>query len=392
MSSPALPSVEALRAEPFRLFFPLAFLLGAAGVVHWVMFTSGAMERYLGVFHAVTQMQSFMLAFAAGFLLTAIPKRTRSAPATLVEIGALAALIPAVSLATLYDRLAVAELAYAAALVVLAQFAIRRFLSRTSGRRPPASFAAVPVGFAAGLAGAGLIVAATRGAPGFALSLGRALALEGMFECVVVGIGSFFFALALRGDPPGDTTASKRDRLAMAVYALAALAILGGLVLQDLGFVRAGLLVRALVIGVAFARSGVFRRPVKRGLNRRLLRLAALAIPAGLVAAALVPEHRIAAMHVAFVGGFGLLAFAVAAHVTLGHSGFTAQQDGRPWPVAAFGILFVAAAAMRATAPALPDAYFRWLGAAAVVWLLGAAVWALYLLPKMWAEPAAENP
>src|SRR5438876_1223313 len=95
--------LEQLRSEPFRLFFPLAFLLGAAGVSHWVLFSAGLLGRYLNAFHAVTQMQSFMVAFAGGFLMTAIPKRTRTAPATWIEIAGLALLLPAVSLAELFD-------------------------------------------------------------------------------------------------------------------------------------------------------------------------------------------------------------------------------------------------------------------------------------------------
>ena len=44
---------------------------------------------------------------------------------------------------------------------------------------------------------------------------------------------------------------------------------------------------------------------------------AAWAIPAGLLLAAVFPEDRIACMHVTYVGGFGLLAFAVVSHTSL---------------------------------------------------------------------------
>jgi uncharacterized protein involved in response to NO len=119
---------------------------------------------------------------------------------------------------------------------------------------------------------------------------------------------------------------------------------------------------------------------------------AAWAIPAGFLGAAALPDHRIEALHVTFVGGFGLLALAVAAHVTLGHTGHEQAQGGRPWPVVAFGALIVAAMGLRASALAVPALYFGWLGAAAAVWLAGATVWALFLLPKLWGfgmEPLA---
>jgi hypothetical protein len=38
-----------LRAEPFRIFFPLAFLLGVAGVGHWILYTTGGIAGYLGL-------------------------------------------------------------------------------------------------------------------------------------------------------------------------------------------------------------------------------------------------------------------------------------------------------------------------------------------------------
>src|SRR4051812_27482308 len=123
-----------LQREPFRIFFPLAAALGVLGVLPWVLYTTGATDRYLARFHAVTQTEACLVAFAGGFLLTAIPKRPQSAPARSAEIAALLVLVPMASLATLLDAEALGQAAYAASLLVLAQFAIRRFLGRASGR------------------------------------------------------------------------------------------------------------------------------------------------------------------------------------------------------------------------------------------------------------------
>lgn len=391
MATPTAPAepdlVTLLRNEPFRLFFPLAFLLGAAGVSHWTLFAGGVITQYLGQFHAVSQMQSFLLAFACGFLLTAVPKRTRTAPASWPEIAALALLVPAVSLCALFDHLAAAELAYLAALLILAQFAVRRFLGRAAGRRPPASFVAVPVGLLAGVAGAALIIAADRGAPTWMHSFGRSLVLEGVFSCLVIGIGAFFLALSLRGEAAPDLSWQRPALGRAALYALAALLTLAGLALQELDHARAGLLLRALVFTAVFLAAGGHRLPTRPGWNRRLIWLGSWAIPAGLAVAAIFPDHRVAAMHIAYIGGFGLLALTVAAHVALGHTGFEAQQGGRPWPVAVFGLLFVVAAGLRATALLVPQIYFGWLGVAALVWIAGVTVWAVYLLPKMGKVP-----
>jgi uncharacterized protein involved in response to NO len=381
---------ERIRNEPFRVFFPLAFVLGIGGVAHWVLLSAGALGTYMAGFHAVTQMQSFMLAFASGFLLTAIPKRTRSAPASWIEIGLLFALLPAVSLAAFFGATAVSQLSYAVALLVLAQFAGRRFATRAAGRRPPASFVLVPLGLTAGFAGAVMwLMSDVAPSVEWLYPFGRALVLEGAFLCLTLGIGPFFLAVALHGEAPSDI--SRRSAASVAGYATAGVLILVALALHAAGFVRPGLLLRGGVVIAVLAAGRAWRLPSRPGRNRRLLWLATWMVPLGLMSAAAFPQHRVAAMHVTFIGGFGLLAFAVATHVTLGHSGHSKDQAGRPRAVIWFGALFAAAMLIRSVGTVLSSKYFELLGVAAALWLLGAIVWASYLLPKMWRAPLRED-
>lgn len=377
-----------VRGEPFRLFFPIAVALGAGGVAHWVLWGTGLSARYLGGFHAVTQAQAFLLAFAAGFLMTAVPKRTQTAQASWAEIGLLAALIPGVSFAELFDAPALAQGLFATSLVVIAQFAVRRFIGRAAGRRPPASFVMVPVGFVAGLVGACLRIASLLGVgPSWMGSLGRTLALEGVFSCLVLGVGAFFFALALRGQPLSDLGKNEGDLRRALGYGAAGLTMIAGLAMQDMGYVRTGLFVRAAVATLVLVASKAVVLPTKPGWNRKLMWLSGVAFPTGLLLAGVFPDDRVACMHVAFVGGFGLLAFSVGAHVTLSHGGYESPRDGRPWQAAVFGVLFVTAMLMRATATHAPEIYLGWIAAAAGIWLLGALVWAVFLVPKMWSPP-----
>jgi uncharacterized protein involved in response to NO len=105
-------------------------------------------------------------------------------------------------------------------------------------------------------------------------------------------------------------------------------------------------------------------------------------IPAGLAASALWPDYRVPALHVLFIGGFGLMAFGVATHVALGHLNMERIGLGRPPAVAALGAAFLAAMLVRVAADA-SDTYFLHLGVAAAVWIVGTAVWLLYFGPKM---------
>jgi hypothetical protein len=73
----------------------------------------------------------------------------------------------------------------------------------------------------------------------------------------------------------------------------------------------------------------------------------------------------------------------VGTHVVLGHAGGETEQAGRPWPVLAFGALFLFAMGLRVAALAMGEHYFAGLGAAAALWLAGATVWALFLFPRL---------
>jgi uncharacterized protein involved in response to NO len=295
-----------------------------------------------------------------------------------------------VSLAALFGATAVSQLSYASALLVIIQFAGRRFVNRGAGRRPPTSFILVPLGLMAGLAGAIMLIASDL-APGaeWVHPFGRALVLDGVFLLFALGVGPFFLSVALHGEAPSDI--SRRAIAPILGYAAAGALIILGLALHAAGAVRAGLLVRAGVAVAVLCAGGAWRPPSRPGRNRWLLWSATWMIPIGLMSAAWFTEHRVAAMHVTYIGGFGLLAFSVATHVTLGHSGHVEDQAGRPRAVAWFGALFAVAMLLRSVGAVLSTEYFQVLGLAAVMWLVGAIVWAFYLLPKMWGRPLADE-
>jgi uncharacterized protein involved in response to NO len=387
----ARPAGPEWRAEPFRLFFPLAVLLGWVGVGHWLTYGLGLTATYSCLFHGLVQMQAFMMAFAAGFLLTAIPRRTGTAAPSSVELT-IAAAAPVITVAAgAAERWVVAELAYVVLFGVLLVFAIRRFLTARA-RRPPAAFVLIPLGVAHGLAGAALLIATALGAPPWTTALGRLCVEQGVFLCFVVGVGSLILPLMAGAPPPPDLDASPRARRAAAAYASAGLAIAATLVLEACGWSRAAPIARALVVGVGIAcGGGAWRPPGKPGLHRRLVWLAVWLMPLGLVAAGLVPDFRVAALHVLFIGGFGLLAFGVATHVALGHLGLESLALGRPRPIAVLGVTFVLAMLARVAAD-FSDTYFDHLAWAAAMWLVGSTVWLAFLGPRLLGRARAPSP
>ena len=66
--------LEILREEPFRIFFPLGALGGLAAGFPWLAPYMGLGLPQGGLHHGLLQIQSFVMPFAVGFLMTALPR------------------------------------------------------------------------------------------------------------------------------------------------------------------------------------------------------------------------------------------------------------------------------------------------------------------------------
>ena len=382
--APLTTTASRWRREAFRIFFPLGVLLAWIGIGHWLLYAIGAAATYSCMFHGLVQMESFMMAFAVGFLLTALPRRTQTPPATAAELALFVAALVIITVAALFERWAITQLAYLSVLALLLQFAIRRFIGRGAGRRPPAAFVLVPLAALHGIVGALLIIAPeTTGAAVWMSHLGRLLVQQGVFLCLVVGIGSLVLPLMSGTPPPPDLGSTPRESWKAVAYAAAGLAIGTSFVLEELGLARGGPLLRAAVIAIGLGLGGgAWRLPGKPGAHRKLVWLSVWLMPVGLIASALWPDYRVPALHILFIGGFALMAFGVATHVTVSHLDMLDLALGRPPVVIALGAAFLFALIARLAADA-SETYFAHLGWAAGIWILGSAGWLAYFGPKL---------
>jgi uncharacterized protein involved in response to NO len=361
------------RSEPFRLFFPLGVLLGWVGIGHWLFYSVGITATYSCLLHGLIQTQAFLMAFAVGFLMTALPRRTQTDPASGTELRIAGASLMTTTAAGAAERWAVAEIAYLVLLLLLLQFAVRRFLGRASGRRPPAAFVLIPFAFLHGVVGAGSILAwSAFGAPPWTLGLGKLLVEQGVFLCLVVGVGGLVLPLMAGAPPPPDLGSSPRERAKAWAYGVAGASILASLVMEHAGWVHLG-----LALG-----GGAWRRPARPGLHRRLVWLAVWLTPLGLALSGISPDYRVPALHVLFIGGFSLLAFGVATHVALSHLNLDRERDGSPVAIRIMGAGILVAMLGRVVAD-WSATYFPHLGAAAATWLIGSAAWLVFLGPRL---------
>lgn len=378
--------------EPFRVFFPLGIGLAWLGIGHWLAYYRGWISTYSCAAHGLVQIQGFLLAFALGFLLTAIPRRTATEPASGVAIVAAGLLLVISTVATFLERWWLAEGTMVVVLIGVVGFARARFMASGGSRRPPAAFVLLPLGLLCAVIG-GVLVAwgATGGGTGMFV-IGKLLVTQGMFFCLVMGAGALVLPLMGGMTPPPDLGSNPRVTLAAAAYLAAGLLVIATLVAEASGSNRIAPVLRGLIVAATLAAGAGLGSPLAiHGTNRRVARLAAWLIPVGPIAAGLVPDYRVPALHVTFIAGFGLLALSVATHVTASHcQGLPVIRDGRSTivRVVAAGLLLTAVARIAADSS---NTYFEHLAGAALVWIAVTGLWVARLLPA-WAARPVEGP
>jgi uncharacterized protein involved in response to NO len=391
--SNALLTAPLWRREPYRIFFPLGASMALAGIGHWLLHAVGVLADYRSVFHAITQIQAFLTSYAVGFLFTMIPRRTGSTPPTAAETIVCLLMPFVVCWAAWTDRLALSQLAWLVLAVTVIRFAVRRFLSATARRRPPNSFVWIPLAFVMGIAGSTMIAlyGIGGGTKVWLHDIGRGLVLQGVFIGLVLGVGGLALPLMTRGQPPPDATADTADMRRRLGHAFCAIVLITSFFVQYEYSLRGGLAMRGLVIlGVLIVSAEIWRRPTAPGLNRRILWIAAWALPLGYLAAAAYPVALKAGLHIAFIGGFALLSLAVSTQVTLGHGGRTDLLAGHPWQIATIATLVGGAVVPRALMDLDPARFYVWMAVSSALFLAGLALWTAFLMPH-WLPPRAER-
>lgn len=386
--SNALLTAPLWRREPYRVFFPLGAAMAVAGIGHWLLHALGVLEDYRSIFHAITQIQAFLTAFAVGFLFTMIPRRTGSTPPNAIEMAICIAAPIVTCWGAWSEHVALSQGAWLLLAITVIQFAVRRFLSATARRRPPNSFVWIPLAFAMGIAGS--IMTGLYGIRGghemWLHDIGRGLVLQGVFIGLVLGVGGLAIPLMTRGQPPPDGAATPTDVRSRLGHLAGAVLLLASFYIQYAYSIRAGLALRgAVVLAVLMLSAEIWQKPTTPGLNRRVLWMAAWMLPLGYFCAAAHPAAFKAGLHVSFIGGFALMTLAVSTQVTLGHGGYSELVTGWPWQVATIATLVGAAVVPRAMMDLDPQRFYLWMALASALFLAGLFLWAIFLVPKMLA-------
>ncbi len=376
---------KVLRADPFRLFFPLGALAGVVGVGEWLFWTVGRPVDMIGFLHTTLQSQGFLALFVFGFLLTALPRFSGAGYAEPWET--LAALAGALTFlgGSLARSWTLAQAGFLFMQGSVWVFALRRLVRST--KAIPPSFPLLGLGMLHAFAGSLILAFTQMGQVNFDLFLvGRQMVQLGFLLCMVLGVTGKLapFLMGYAGDPREEQAPPGFPPLKLAApHVLTGLLIFAGFFTEP-HWPRASALARAFLATahlLTYARIG--RLPAKRTAVILFFWLSCWLTPLGLWAAALWPAYRVAALHVTFVGGFSLMIFSFGLLVTFSHTGRAALLNGPLRPLKAAGFLTLGAAALRASADLFPAHIKALLHNAAGLWVLAALVWLGYAL---WAR------
>lgn len=375
--------------EPFRLMFPIGLSLGIIGVLLWPAFAIGIWSTYPAEAHARIMIQGFLSAFAFGFLGTAIPRmldiqRLGMKPVLLLGIGLL---FPAAfHLSGLHGT------GDAAFLVLLSTF-LYMLLSRARKRQdiPPPGFILVGMGMICALSGTLLLWIDRLGdgnLPSWLFVFARSMAWQAYLLLPVLGIGAFllprFFGLPSKQAFPELMIPNAEWRRRAMFAGACGIFIVLGFLFNALGCSSIGHFIPALAISLYLYREVPLHQAKDSSGSLALgLRIALLSLPTGYALLAMFPQWQLALLHVVFITGLSLVTFIVASRVLLGHSGQSIRFKSLIPSVAGMTVLLLAALIIRIGADFSGSLRFTLYGISATVWIIGAAIWAAEILPRV---------
>ena len=374
------PGAHGKATDPYRVFFPLGIITGLAGVSIWPLYYFGVTEGFSGRAHAFVQIGGFLYCFAAGFLLTAVPRFTGTEAPSRAAQYVLAIILLASASAFEFQAFAAGHAALLAAHLSLMTMLARCFIRRQ--QTPPSTFALVGTGLVSGAIAAALntAIAFDLIAPSWD-PLAKRLPTEGMFLMFVLGVGGFLGPRLLGFAELPKVTNLGSAASASPGYALAALALLFSLIAEyGFGYEKAVFLRAAITTAVIASTAQPWRLPAVRTTLAWCVWTANLMVIGSVWLTAFMPAYRVDFLHVLFIGGFTLLILAIGTRVTLSHGGHPLSQEKGSWPLRIGLAMGLIAMLARIGAPFASETYFEHLALAALLWIAGMGFWVFYLV------------
>jgi len=394
MSQIQAQNIRVIEADAYRFFFPLGWFLAVAGVFLWILFLYHVIDLYPKELHADTMSGGFLILFASGFLMTAVPRFTGTFGLEPWELGLFgSACLSVVGTLFLPSRLPF-HAAEAATLFFLLAFCLRRIRLRTVLPPPPLVF--VLAGLTTGIAGCVFQAVHDATARFEALAiLSQLYFYQGLQLLLILGIGIFLIPNLL-GHPtcmppvtvgirtPGSAALPYFRYVPKPMWIVIAV-FLSSFGLEAYGQVIAAHALRTAIVALVCLHDWkISRLPKARSTVSWSLWISCWLLLLGLVFQLFAPAYDIHARHLTYIGGMGLMTLIIATRVTLSHGGHDMALEKTSKLLKIFAGLMLLAATTRAAARFLPEeAYWNHLLFAAWVWIAALILWGTFALPRL---------
>jgi len=349
----------------------------------WPMWFAGWLPSYPGSpgdAHARIMIEGMFGAFVVGFLGTAFPRLADSPRLRRGEGLVLLALWLATTFSHGVGRVNAGDAAFSALMAASLAVFLGRWIFAHRDTPPPGVTLAVAAMAIAGTAAALLSRSGGwwMGAQG--AHFARLCLYQGFTILPLLGIGPYLLPRFFGRPSSHDFDDSPRPPAGWWPRLAASLACGGAIVatfaIEAGGHLILGPAARAVVVTFCLARhTPVFRRARQPNTPATAVRWAAVSIILGFASAAAWPALRAGALHLYFVSGIGLITFAVATRVVLGHAGRHDLLSGRIVSVRWIIGLAVLASTTRMSADFLPHIRTSHLVYAALAWLIVSILW-----------------
>jgi len=368
------------KIEPYRLFFPIGWLLGFIGVVIWLPWLFKISEVYPGLHHPDLMVGGFLMVYSLGFLTTAIPHFTSTAMMTSNERISSIFILCLLILSFFLQEKVLTHGIELILILFLLTFAGKRFLGRSNN--PPPTFMFIGIGLLFGAIGALMLMLLDLGLIDQSfLGFSKSTFYSGFMLSLIIGIGSRLIPALLGHQPvhpPTSVGTGKKfwPNVSNDLKFLALAFVVSFLFeLQDSFVFYAYILRLFLVLFVAVKYWKIFSAPKNQGFMYRLLWLSSLSIVTAHFLLVFFPAWRLQSLHLLYISGFGLLTLMISTRVTLAHGGFSLAMEKNSFAVLFSGSFILMAALARFIGPLIVGHYEHMLLISSVCWVVALIIW-----------------
>lgn len=368
-------------SEPYRLLFPVGVLLALIGVALWPLYLYKVTATYPIVSHPRLMVEGFCTSFILGFLGTALPVMLNTPRFRHWQMFVWAGGLIAAAVLHLLLRTVAGDFVYAATLLFFLGCVAVKFFTRLD--RPPPGLATILLGLLSAVAGAimqGLYrLDPTTGI--FTYNFSRLLLNQVFLLLPILGVAAFILPVFVgypRRQSPPEMNRTPHAWLAEMFWMLGfGLAIIASVVVEALGYIRAGNLLRGGIITLFLARNlPVFLKQKNPGAVPWLTRLSLLAPPIGFLVIGLLPNTPLAGMHIVYISGIALLILSVGTRVITAHGGFQKLFFAK-WPLLwwVFALITLAMATRVSTDWVAKTRAIQHYAYASITWIIAMLIW-----------------